>query len=399
MNHNKLIAVGLILTIGVFLAAGCIGGETPEGEGAGDNVTQELVCGNGVAEGEEKCDGSELRGKTCKDLGYDTGTLKCTNQCTYDTSDCTTLTGTPISTCQELQNIQNNLSGDYYLANDIDCSNTKNWNNGKGFKPIGNKSNKFKGSLNGLGYEITGLYINRGHMKDNYNGLIGYSSSEAKISNISLKDIKIEGGKYTGGLIGYNKGTTSNCYAEGKIKGNNYRIGGLIGHNEGTVSKSHAAGKVEGSAGSVGGLIGMNNNIVSKSYATAEVTGRHDLGGLIGYSHKKSNVSNSYATGKVEGVENDIGGLTGENSGHISNSYATGKPTGDTYVGGLTGKNDKGSYSNSFWDTETSGMTESDGGTGLTTSEMKSKSTYTDADWDFEETWYMDGYPHLQWEK
>jgi hypothetical protein len=41
--------------------------------------------------------------------------------------------------------------------NNIDCSDTINWNAGAGFYPIGD-SPYFSGSLNGHNYNITGLY-------------------------------------------------------------------------------------------------------------------------------------------------------------------------------------------------------------------------------------------------
>ncbi len=53
------------------------------------------VCGNGVLEAGEQCDGSALGGRTCSDLGYGGGTLGCTSSCTYDTTACTALPGTP----------------------------------------------------------------------------------------------------------------------------------------------------------------------------------------------------------------------------------------------------------------------------------------------------------------
>jgi len=63
----------------------------------------------------------------------------------------------------------------------------------------------------------------------------------------------------------------------------------------------------------------------------------------------------------------------------------------------------------SFWDIQTSGQTISAGGTGKTTAEMKTRSTFTDAGWDFvgetengtEDIWWiLEGkdYPHLWWE-
>ena len=44
---------------------------------------------------------------------------------------------TPITNCTELQNICNDLTGDYYLAKDINCSGF-DYGDGKGFMPIGN---------------------------------------------------------------------------------------------------------------------------------------------------------------------------------------------------------------------------------------------------------------------
>ncbi len=46
------------------------------------------VCGNGVREGSEACDGADLGGATCASLGLGSGTLACTGQCAYNTSGC-----------------------------------------------------------------------------------------------------------------------------------------------------------------------------------------------------------------------------------------------------------------------------------------------------------------------
>ena len=47
------------------------------------------VCGNGVKESGEACDGADLGGQTCIGLGFGGGTLSCAANCTYDTSACT----------------------------------------------------------------------------------------------------------------------------------------------------------------------------------------------------------------------------------------------------------------------------------------------------------------------
>jgi hypothetical protein len=81
--------------------------------------------------------------------------------------------------------------------------------------------------------------------------------------------------------------------------------------------------------------------------------------------------------------------------------------TGDQWVGGLVGVNDGSSLIfSSFWDTETSGQPTSAGGTGKTTLQMKTLSTFTNAGWDFTDTdgdpadWRMEphAYPALAWE-
>jgi len=51
------------------------------------------VCGNGVAEAGEQCDGSDLGGESCVSQGFDGGALSCTNSCTFDTSACVTCQG------------------------------------------------------------------------------------------------------------------------------------------------------------------------------------------------------------------------------------------------------------------------------------------------------------------
>jgi subtilisin family serine protease len=46
------------------------------------------VCGNGIRESGEACDGSALGGQTCTGLGFGGGTLSCAASCTYNTSAC-----------------------------------------------------------------------------------------------------------------------------------------------------------------------------------------------------------------------------------------------------------------------------------------------------------------------
>ena len=52
------------------------------------------TCGDGKAELTEACDGDDLQDQTCFDHGFDSGTLTCKPDCTYDLSACTHDTGT-----------------------------------------------------------------------------------------------------------------------------------------------------------------------------------------------------------------------------------------------------------------------------------------------------------------
>jgi hypothetical protein len=111
----------------------------------------------------------------------------------------------------------------------------------------------------------------------------------------------------------------------------------------------------------------------------------------------------------VIGTGDNVGGLVGSNAGSITTSYNTGLVTGNEEVGGLVGTNADGLITSSFWDKETSGQSSSSGGTGKTTAEMQTTSTFLDAGWDFvgetesgtEDIWWIlegQDYPRLWWE-
>lgn len=71
-------------------------GEPGDGDGApgdGDGDTGVGMCGDGVVDIGEQCDGDDLNGFGCVDLGYESGDLACDPvTCTYDASGC--MTGT-----------------------------------------------------------------------------------------------------------------------------------------------------------------------------------------------------------------------------------------------------------------------------------------------------------------
>ncbi|MBO6111402.1 MAG: hypothetical protein J6P12_11220, partial [Methanobrevibacter sp.] len=117
---------------------------------------------------------------------------------------------TVIQNIQQLQNMQSNLAGNYAVVNHIDATETKDWNGGQGFNPIGDENNSFKGKLDGLGHTVSKLSINRSGQ--DYIGLIGYAWG-AQIRNIGLLSANIRGQNYVGALVGYNlNGSINNAY-------------------------------------------------------------------------------------------------------------------------------------------------------------------------------------------
>ena len=233
-----------------------------------------------------------------------------------------------------------------------------------------------------------------------YIGLFRYVGNGSQIKNLALQNINVNAttGQFVGGLVGYNKGTISNCHVTGNVLGNYWDFGGLVGLNYGTIRDCRSACSVSGES-NVGGLVATNSGgTITNCYSTGNVSGNGYVGGLVGWNDRHAEITNCYSTGSVSGTSR-VGGLVGENYyGTITNCYATGSILGTSYVGGLAG-GDGGVVVNSFWDTQTSGQLTSAGGIGKTTAEMKTMSTFTDAGWDFVDVWGVgeyQTYPYLK---
>jgi surface protein len=241
---------------------------------------------------------------------------------------------------------------------------TVDGNDASGFSPIGPTSpvfDPFKGNYDGGGHTISNLYMDRAHRDTGFFGEV--DDSESIIKNLGLIDVDI---------------SSTELY-----------VGGIAGHNYGVIKNSYVTGNVSGGSGSVGGLVGWHQGLIKNSYSHASVSQGNIVGGLVGYRNN-----------------NDV-----NDNGSIENSYSTGAVAGQDDLGGLIGfsaDDDGGFVTNSFWDTETSGQNTSDGGTGKTTAEMKTESTFTGAGWDFaretangtDDHWGIDantnnGYPYL----
>ena len=234
------------------------------------------------------------------------------------------------------------LAGRYALARDIDLSDISNWT------PIGDEDNKFTGSFDGQGFEISGLNSS-GHQ---FAGLFGYVEG-ASLSNIGVLVGTVSASSdvsFAGGLVGlaFSNSSISNSYVvvSGDISASS-NAGGLVGRAESnsTISNSYAevTGNISASSTSsdshAGGLAGhANSSSISNSYAivTGDISSSgassSNAGGLVGFAFSNSPISNSYAivAGNISSSStstssvSNAGGLVGraESNSPISNSYA-----------------------------------------------------------------------------
>lgn len=221
-----------------------------------------------------------------------------------------------ISTPEELQAINNNLSGNYVLTCNIDLTNFD-------FKPIGSKESPFNGTFNGNGYEVQNLNMTS---NKSYYGLFGYVGVSGSVMDVGVTG-RIDAYEYVGGVVGYNLGTVTNCYNKASIYGN-YTTGGVVGENK------------EGS------IIDCSNQADVHNYTYEYTT--DDLGGVVG-TNVGGDVVNCYNTGLVKKDQNmdydgvalcNTGGIAGSNSGAVTACYNTGQIVGDESVGGIVGENE-----------------------------------------------------------
>jgi len=276
--------------------------------------------------------------------------------------------------------------GYFIQVANIDASDTKNWNDGKGFKPI-----SFFGSFDGNGYLISNLYINR---KDEDNvglfgilgGIIsaggtGYISRTGVISRIGLDNVDITGRNYVGGLAGEKSmAKVTSSFVTGYVTGER-QVGGLVGHFETSCDGSLPPPD-------------KSPDILS-SYTRVEVSGTEQVGGVSGSFMQTSFTAIYYGCG------------------WIHDTYASGRVSGDDMAGGWVGiMDDSRFHSSNYWnrseneDLEAVGFyffsdMASDIIEGLPADQMTGQNAWIFMHkLDFNQTWQLtEGYPALRWQE
>ena len=252
----------------------------------------------------------------------------------------------------------------------------------------------FAGVLNGTVKNLTfdGATIEAGN--NTAGVLAGYVGSGSTIfgslSGITVKNAMVTGSKQRlGGIAGYIKNltgsiddchvinttvesaadrvgglfgqvdktfTTKNCTAENVTVSGSINIGGLIGVGYADVTDCTSSGSVSSVNTTsnadigVGGLVGYfetgTMSHCSSSVNINQTTNGRDIGGLIG-KMLAATVKMSFATGKVKGMQRNVGGLIGlitltSGTATVSDCYCTGNVVGNAYTGGFLGLHEKG---------------------------------------------------------
>ena len=253
--------------------------------------------------------------------------------------------------------------------------------------PIGTTSHPFRGSFDGDGHTVSGVYIDS---TDNNIGFFGtvdiptpedsgsdettVTPTEIMIKNLNITSSIVKGNQNVGGIVGYgHRVGMENCTFNGTVNGGYNSVGGIIGwaYADSLISECYSAGTVNGQQ-RTGGIAGFasSSSIVKKSYSEADVTGTQNVGGIAG-TLTGSSLEGCFFLGSVTAADR-IGGIVGYSAfGTMNGAYAVSTVTSSgEEVGGAVGTSYGGEYNGIFYSYETAGY---DGaqGAGRTVEEMK----------------------------
>ena len=212
------------------------------------------------------------------------------------------------------------ILGSYMLAEDINASETKDWD--RGFQPIGDDGRgSFQGRFDGVGHTITGLTIKPptdtpGEVSRGMFAYIKY----ALVENVSLKSASVSGAAEVGGIVGSaTYSTIRNVSFSGEVHGGNSNtvVGGIVGTlNKSRIENAYHEGTVEGNK-AVGGIVGyaLFFSTVQNVRNVGKVVGNEMLGGIAGSVEDSTSVRNAVQTGTVEQksgqTDSQVGGVVG----------------------------------------------------------------------------------------
>ena len=224
-----------------------------------------------------------------------------------------------ISDWNDLDNVRNDLSGDYVLVNDLDSGTDGYDGIGDDFQRLGVSDldgTPFTGTFDGDGFGIKDLVINEQDSDDRGVGLFGGTDTGVVIEDLSVGGSITATEAQAGGLVGFvGGGIIQNCMSHVDVVSDNNSTGGLAGRIDGTITDCYATGSVEGGFRRTGGLVGQNDATIESSYAVGAVSGNEEVGALVGQNESADELVDSYADSEATGQTD----LTGD-GGPITNS-------------------------------------------------------------------------------
>lgn len=264
---------------------------------------------------------------------------------------------TEISTIADLKAVNNNLSADYVLVDNIDLTAEDNWT------PLGSDTSPFTGNFEGQGYTISNLEdsVTSGGV-----ALFGVIDN-GTVTNLNLDGFILDGSDPTAILAGILRNNSladnvnvSNCKIN-SIEDYVYSQGGIAGILEDSKVKNcdvqldvegyYVAGEYGYGLSQVGGIVGesaivnnIENNIIENCTYTGTILADSEVGGIAGWAENLDIIdchSEDFYFSSPAGVEygNHMGGLAGthDGGGNITRSYAIGTIPAGQYCGGLVG--------------------------------------------------------------
>ena len=157
------------------------------------------------------------------------------------------------------------------------------------WEAIGQQSAQFKGTFNGGGHTIKGVFIDKNSY---YQGLFGYISG-ANIKNLGVIESSITGSYNVGGVVGMSASSiVENCFNGGEVSGDG-NVGGVVGN---AWQSSAISGE----------------SLVENCYNTGSIRAEIVVGGVVGTSSNITTVQNCYNIGNVTGKGTEIGGVVGK---------------------------------------------------------------------------------------
>ena len=331
---------------------------------------------------------------------------------------------------EELKAVNGDLDAHFIQMNDINASETENWNEKLSHEEqidvTGGTGTNVTVDLS-YSHEITSLEVNDTDGNSLMPSIV-YGNGDNIYVNTTTSDftdgttktlnIKYDlANPFNQGFEPIGNGTD---FFTGSYDGNGYDINGLyinrpqtdyIGIFDsptGNISNIFADVDISGN-NTVGAIAGSPNGNISNVIVSGNISGTNNVGGISGNTGPDAVISNSNTNANISG-DDKVGGIVGSHQqGSITTSYSLSNVSGNTDVGPVTGRTyDTASVTESYFDTNVTGFdNDNSSAVALTTSEMTGADAETNmVGLDFTSTWSTtlgtsdkvtaDSYPTIQ---